>query len=194
MARLCSIGAIIRHCTSATVQPPGISNQVLGQFTRASARPGVGPEVTHYVTRADIVSTVGETRLPGRTVMLDRDAKGELQKLYAESRTIALASHGISRVAGVMRVPASGTEPTPLAIGEVLATWRELRIAAPARAHQSLHTGTYFLTEDGRQSCASYYSIPSPIRKGKMENKPERCDSGERPPNVSDVLTAVYKG
>jgi len=125
-----SLGGALAQLTAAafpllvaevvTFNSPGISNQALRNFTRGSV-PGTSPRVTHYVTRGDLVSTVGQTRLPGKTVMMDSITTRRLGRLYDAGAPLELANLAISQVAQVVDLLASGVAPGSVVIAELLA-------------------------------------------------------------------------
>lgn len=89
-----------------TFNSPGISNAALQAFTARSA--AAGPSVTHYVTQGDIVSTAGEGRLPGTTVMFYTVATRQLAALHDNDVLIAAGDGTLAQVEDVMDDLAGG--------------------------------------------------------------------------------------
>lgn len=116
-----SLGAALAQLTTATFpgvsecvtfNSPGISNKAMQNFATASQGLSVKPESTHYVTRGDIVSTAGQKRLPGKTIMLDSDKTRELERLYANDVLIEVAAHAISLLKNTIDSLAAGILPS----------------------------------------------------------------------------------
>ncbi|MCU1246948.1 MAG: lipase family [Acidobacteria bacterium] len=125
-----SLGGAIAQLTCAalpwyvdecvTFNSPGISRKALAQFSNGTADFPGAPQVSHYVTRGDIVSTVGQARLPGTVTMLDSDATCRLEWLYLEETALGLVSQALSDLTGVLHGIASD-QGLSLTAGELIA-------------------------------------------------------------------------
>jgi Domain of unknown function (DUF4157)/Lipase (class 3) len=104
-----------------TFNSPGVSKEAAQKFAAGSK--GAGPEVTQYVTRGDIVSTAGEARLPGRTVMLEGYESRELARLYVNDKDVALLAYAVSVLKNTVDSLALGVLPT---VYVIVNAWEKL--------------------------------------------------------------------
>jgi hypothetical protein len=66
---------------TVTFNSPGISREASKKFEKNSSAQKNKPEVFHYVTRGDIVSTSGQTPLPGKVTMMEGNATRKLEAM-----------------------------------------------------------------------------------------------------------------
>ncbi|HEY6139085.1 MAG TPA: hypothetical protein VI670_15085 [Thermoanaerobaculia bacterium] len=90
-----------------TFNSPGIDEATLRQFELNTAKMAVKPKVSHYVTRGDVVSPVGETRLPGAVTMFDSVATRTLETLYVKG-ILDIAERGLKRLNRLINELAAG--------------------------------------------------------------------------------------
>src|SRR4029077_7611108 len=129
-----SLGGALAQWTAATFpgdvsavvtfNSPGIGEKAATKF----AAQKVKPKVSHYVTRGDIVSTAGESLLPGDVTMMEGNATRALEHML-ESGSIKLAEDALMILLAVVSTLAKADRSFESRLSLILSVWLKLSIS-----------------------------------------------------------------
>jgi hypothetical protein len=101
--------------TVVTFNSPGINKEAVRDFTKTSAKSKKKPEIYHYVTRGDVVSTAGDMMLPGTVTTMESNATRELERML-ENDQIKVVQESLPTLLGLLaNLAVDNPPPTRLA-------------------------------------------------------------------------------